>query len=119
MSQYTFTTHVQDQLSTVLTGFCSRTATFYSKLFGPDLSAVPLKISKPLPNETALFSQLEQWGICVPAALEQAIDDDLDDWNFGDGDLKAFTRKFEDFGYQLNHDCKTKGKRFSNRTMRK
>lgn len=119
MSQYTFTTHIENQLSTVMTGFCARTATFYSKIFGEDLGAQPLKISKPLPDETALFFQLERWGVFVPSDLEAAIDGDLKDWNYGDGDMKIFNRKFEDFGYQLNHICKKQVNKFCGKPKKK
>lgn len=118
MSQYTFTTHIEDQLSTVLTGFCARTATFYSKIFGEDLGAQPLKTSKPLPNEAALFYQLERWGVYVPSDLEIAIDGDLKDWNYGDGDMKTFNRKYEDFGYQLNQTCRKKAKSYCGKAKR-
>lgn len=119
MSQYTFTTHIDNQLLTVLTGFCARTATFYSQLFGADLGEEPRKASKPLPDETALYTQLERWGVYVPAALEEAIESDLKDWNYGDGDMKKFNRKIEDFGYQLNQACKKKVKNLYLRIKKK
>lgn len=119
MSQYTFTTHIDSQLSTVMTGFCARTKTFYSQIFGEDLSGQPLKASKPLPDETALFYQLERWGVYVPSDLENAIDGDLTDWNYGGVDLKTFNRKFEDFGYQLNQTCNKKTNTFSGKRKKK
>lgn len=100
MSQYTFNTHLSGKPSTVVTGFCPKTATFYGAIHNGGIETVPVKKSKPLPTETALFNQLDSWGVAIPKKVEEAIYSDVTDWNHGEFDLMKFNRKIEDFGYQ-------------------
>lgn len=106
MTQYTFTTHVDDQVAVVVSGFCARTATFYSKVFPDNSDTEPLYQSRPLRDEDDLYLQMERWGIYVPMALEEAISEDVKEWNFGCGNMSFFNRKAADLGYQLNQTTK-------------
>ena len=99
MSEYSFQTIVAGQPKTVLAGFNSRTASFYGMLFDNDLNSAPAKATKPLATENELFSLLESWGVNVPPRLEEEIESDLLDWEFGDGLPRQIDRKTAYLGF--------------------
>lgn len=119
MSQYTFTTTVSGKTSTVMTGFCPKTATFFGAIYDDGMDMQPVKRSKPLATEAALFNQLDTWGVGVPQKIEDAIFSDVTDWNHGEFDLMKFNRKIVDFGYQKSPEPKMAVKKSNGRVYRK
>lgn len=99
MSQYTFTTTVNDVASTVMAGFDPKKAIFFVMVFKGDLAEDPVKESLHLTTSQDLFVQLDRWGVAIPECFESAIDSDVHDWNFGTGDLRFIGRKCSHFGH--------------------